>query len=106
MNNIFLSGAMGQDPEIKYLENGKLKVTASIAVNEYYKDQERTDWFNLEFWNKQAERLAENAKKGDTLVVNGKLRNSSYTDENGLKKIRTYVSADWFKIIPRKEKES
>lgn len=105
MNSVHIAGHLGQAPEIKYFESGSVKMTCSIGVSQKTKDSERTDWVNLEFWGKLAEIITEKSKVGDCLVVDGKLRSSSYTNEKNEKRTRHYVAVDWCRILPKVMKE-
>ena len=60
-NTIHLTGRVGNDPNPKYLEDGKVVVNLSLATTRKYHSMERqqlnvafgeepTDWFGLEIW--------------------------------------------------------
>ena len=57
INSVVVVGRVGQDPEMKYFESGKVKTTFSLAVNRWDSKTkgEVTDWFNIELWDKLAE---------------------------------------------------
>ena len=57
VNSVVVVGRVGQAPEMKYFDSGKVKVTFSVAVNRWDSKakEEVTDWFNIEIWDKQAE---------------------------------------------------
>ena len=83
VNSAVIVGRVGQDPEMRYFDNGKVKTTFSLAVNRWDSrtKEEITDWFNIEVWDKQAEIAGEWVKKADSSVLkaellstNGKLR--------------------------------
>ena len=86
INSVVLVGRAGQDPEIKYFESGKVKTTFSIAVNRWSKEGEKTDWFNIELWDKNAEIAGEYVRKGKLVGVEGRLDVSQWTDNDGNKK--------------------
>lgn len=102
MNSVHIAGNLGQTPEMKYFDSGHMKTTCSIGISQKTKDGDRTDWIPLEFWGRLAEVIAEKANVGDCLVIEGKLRSSSYTNENGERRTRLYVVVDWCRIIPKK----
>ena len=47
INSVVVVGRVGQDPDMRYFESGKVKTTFSIAVNRWSKNGEFTDWFNI-----------------------------------------------------------
>lgn len=57
VNSVVIVGRVGQDPEMKYFESGKVRTTFSVAVNRWNArtKEETTDWFNIDLWDKQAE---------------------------------------------------
>lgn len=94
VNKVILLGNLGQDPEIRTLENGTKLATVSIATSENYKDQsgewqEKTEWHRLTMWRWTAEK-AEKLKKGDKIYVEGKLTTRSW-EQDGVKRYVTEV---------------
>ena len=65
VNSVVVVGRVGQNPEMKYFDSGKVKVNFSVAVNRWDSKtkEEITDWFNIEIWDKQAEFAGEWVKK-------------------------------------------
>ena len=73
MNRVVLFGNLGQDPEIKTLENGVLVARFSLATSENFQQNgewhNRTEWHNIVVWRAQAERAEKQLKKGDSIVL-------------------------------------
>lgn len=90
VNSVVIVGRVGQDPEVKYFETGKVKTSLSLAVNRGSKNNEKTDWFRVELWDKQAELAGEYVKKGRQVAVEGRLDINKWTDSDG-KKRETYL---------------
>ena len=71
VNKITIEGNLTADPESKIIPSGVTVTKISVAVNDRIKKGEEwkteTDFFNCEFWGKQAERLREWAKKGNKI---------------------------------------
>jgi single-strand DNA-binding protein len=40
LNRVILIGNLGKDPEIRHLENGRARVTFTLATNDTYKNKE------------------------------------------------------------------
>jgi single-strand DNA-binding protein len=97
MQEVTIIGRLGNDPEIKYFESGKVKTTFSLATSEYdFKTKESiTNWHNIECWDKQAEFAGEYLKKEkkQTITVYGELKKSTWTDASGEEKSKYIVNA-------------
>jgi len=104
INNVFMSGRLGNDPEIKYFESGKKNVKISIGVNKWNKSKESeiVTWFNCVAWGNKAEFIGEYIKKGDMVFVSGSLQKDVYKDENGNQKSNTYILIDEIKTQSKK----
>lgn len=97
-NRVQLIGHVGQEPEIKNFENGKL-VNLSIATNETYKNAkgekvEKTEWHRITAWGKTAEIIEKYVTKGKEIAIEGKLSHRSYDDKDGNKQYVTEVIAN------------
>jgi single-strand DNA-binding protein len=108
VNKVTLIGRLGQDPEIRHLENGVAVVRFSLATNEYYKDkdgnpQETTEWHNVVIWREQAERAEKTLKKGMLCYVEGKISYRKYTGQDGVERNMTDIVANVFRVLERKE---
>lgn len=99
INSVVVVGRVGQDPEMKYFESGKVKTTFSVAVNRWAKDGEKTDWFSIELWDKNAEVAGEYVKKGRLVGVEGRLAVSKWTDNTGTSKERFFVRATNLRLM-------
>ena len=94
LNKAMLIGRLGQDPTIRYLNDGTMVTTFSIATDEQWKDKngekvQKTTWHNIVCWKKLAEIAGNYLKKGSQVFIEGKIDNRSYEDKDGNKR---YVS--------------
>jgi len=94
-NRVQLIGNVGNDPEIKTLENGRKLAHVTIATNEKYTNDkgekvEQTEWHRVTAWGKTAEIIEKYVVKGKEVAIEGKLTHRSY-DKNGEKKYVTEV---------------
>ncbi|MCX6384721.1 MAG: single-stranded DNA-binding protein [Actinobacteria bacterium] len=90
LNQLTLLGNLARDPEIKYTNEGLAITDLRIAVNRKWKDKEGNDMGNVEFfnvtaWNKLAENCANDLKKGDRVIVSGRLNHRSFDTKDGKK---------------------
>ncbi|WP_347051220.1 single-stranded DNA-binding protein [Flavobacterium olei] len=95
-NRVQLIGNVGNDPEIKTLENGKKLAHITIATNDHYKNDkgekvEQTEWHRVTAWGKTAEIIEKYVVKGKEVAIDGKLIHRSYDDKNGEKRYITEV---------------
>jgi len=100
MNIIILRGHLGQDPQIKFFDTGKSVATCSLAVTNVY--TKTTTWFNLEVWGKTGEVLANYAKKGSHILVQGSVKIEDYTTKDGVKKQTIKVVVNELNLLDKK----
>jgi single-strand DNA-binding protein len=105
-NKVTLIGNLGKDPEVTYMDNGRAKATFSFATNETWKDREgkkqtHPEWHSIVVWDKKAETIEKYCHKGTRLLLEGKLRTSSWTDKNGVTKSKTEVLVEEFVFMDR-----
>lgn len=95
-NRIILMGRLTKDPELKNTQSGIPMCRFSIAVDRAYsKGQEKqTDFIDITAWRQTAEFVAKYFSKGRMILVEGKLQNNNYTDQNGVKHYQNVVIAD------------
>lgn len=100
LNKVILIGNLTRDPELKAIASGNKVCTFGIATNRVYKDsngvkQEKTDFHNIVVWGKTAENVATYMRKGNQILVEGRLETRSWDDATtNTKKYRTEIIAD------------
>ncbi|MCD6426500.1 MAG: single-stranded DNA-binding protein [Caldisericaceae bacterium] len=106
-NKVILTGRLAADPDVRYTPNGSEVAQFRIAVNRSYKTKDNpNDWQQETFfitiitWNRLAERVEKNFKKGDLVIVEGRLNIRSY-EVDGVKKWVTEIIANDVKFLPR-----
>ena len=92
INSVTLVGRVGNDPEPRYFDDGKVVLNLSLAVRRKYHPLERkvreirsgeeeTDWFPLEFWGRDAEYVTNFVEKGTRLGITGSLVMDGWADK-------------------------
>ena len=92
INVVTLVGRVGNAPEPKYFDDGKVVLNLSLAVKRKYHPLERkvrniksgeeeTDWFPLEFWGRDAEYVTSYVEKGARIGITGSLVGSAWVDK-------------------------
>lgn len=104
INKVILLGNLGKDPEVRHLEGGATVANFPLATSESYKDKsgnkvEQTEWHNIVLWRSQAEFAEKYLKKGNTILVEGKLRTRSWEDKDKNKRYTTEIVGDNISIV-------
>ncbi|MGV7107271.1 single-stranded DNA-binding protein [Flavobacterium sp. U410] len=94
-NKVQLIGHVGQEPEVKTVNNKKV-ANLTIATNDYYYNDkgekvEQTEWHRITAWGKPAEIIEKYVVKGKEVAIEGKLTHRSYDDKDGNKRYITEV---------------
>jgi single-strand DNA-binding protein len=95
---ITVNGNLVADPELRYTPSGAAVVnfrvasTARIKTDEGWKDGD-TLFLTVNAWRDLAEHVAESARKGDRVIVTGRLRQRTYDSHDGGKVTVTEVEA-------------
>lgn len=99
VNKVILVGNLGKDPEIKYLENGRVRASFSMATSESYKNKEgekvtSTEWHNIVLWTPLAEIAEKYLQKGKQVYIEGKIVHRSYDDAGTTKYVTEVVGRE------------
>lgn len=107
LNKVYLYGNLTRDPELKSLPTGNKVTTFSLATNRVYKDQagnkkEQVEFHNIVVFGRQAETSAQYLKKGQGVMIEGRIQTRSWDDKTtGEKKYRTEIVADAVQFGPK-----
>ncbi len=110
MNKVMLIGNVGQEPEVRYVDQGGVAVArVRLATTERgYTLQngtqvpDHTDWHNVILWRKLAEVVEKYVHKGDKLYIEGRIRYTTYDDKQGQKRYATEIWADNMEMLTPK----
>ena len=98
LNKVFLVGNLTRDPELRNTASGASVSNFDIAVNRKYKQGD--DWktevmfFKIVVWGKSADNCAKYLAKGRPVLVECRLQNRNYDDNEGNKRYVTEIVAD------------
>ncbi len=111
LNKVMLIGRLGQDPEIRYTQDGTPVATLSVATNSPIKRgdtwEEETEWHRVVAWRRLAEVAGEYMNKGTLVYVEGRLKTRSWEDRDGNKRWTTEIVArDMFMLGSRAERDA
>lgn len=106
LNRVVLIGRLTRDPELKHVGESTL-CNFSIANGRTYKangeKREETHYFDCELWGKLADILKQYAFKGTQVMVEGKLKQSTWDDPNGGKRSKVSIRVENFQLLGGKK---
>ncbi|WP_063515659.1 single-stranded DNA-binding protein [Schleiferilactobacillus harbinensis] len=96
MNNVNLIGRIATD-----VKTGSGVASSLLAVKRIYhsKDGQDTDFIPISIFGKQAENFQKMVEKGQQIGLDGRIKTSTYADENGEKKYGWSVAVDHFYLL-------
>ncbi|QQS21684.1 single-stranded DNA-binding protein [Candidatus Saccharibacteria bacterium] len=103
-NKVILMGNLTRDVEMRTTPSGQSVANFSLAVSRSWKGQdgqtqEQTSFINCVAWGKAGEIIAQYVKKGDALLVSGRLDQRSYDDKDGNKRQAVEVNVEDFNFV-------
>ena len=111
LNKMLIIGNLGADPELRYSQSGKAVVNMRVAVNSRSRAadgewQDETLWLRVIAFDKQAERLAEQLRKGHRVYAEGRLRARDWEAQDGRKGTSLEIIADRVTPLERRERDA
>lgn len=109
VNQVFLIGRCGREPEVRDLEGGNRLATITLATSEKYKtrdgeEKEITEWHTVVIFGKPADFVKNYVHSGDLLYVNGKIRTRSWQDKDNTMHFKTEIVAGTIQKLGRNDK--
>ncbi|MEZ4674353.1 MAG: single-stranded DNA-binding protein [Caldilineaceae bacterium] len=102
---LILVGHLGGDPEMRYTSTGVPVTNFNLAVSRRRstpegETQEKTTWFRISLWRRQAEIASEYLTKGAKVMVIGEIENArAWTDRDGNLQATVEVTANQFRFL-------
>ncbi len=100
-NRVVLAGNLTRDPELRFTNNGIPVCGFGIAVNRVRSKSEEVDFFDITAWRELGETIANYKKKGDPILVEGKLQYRTWEAQDGSKRSKVDVVADNIQFLGR-----
>ncbi len=109
-NFISVEGNLTGEPNVKVLPSGTTVVNGTVAHNRRFKKKngewgEEPLFIDIVLWEAQAEYFAKHFTKGDTVHVDGELRQETWQDKEGGNRRRYYIRVNNFSKIMRIKNE-
>src|SRR5688500_4998327 len=96
-NRVILAGNLTKDPELRFVEvdgEGIPVCSFGLAVNRVRSRNEEVDFFDISAWRELGETIANYKKKGDPILVEGRLQYRTWEAQDGSKRSKVDVVAD------------
>ena len=105
LNQVIISGRLTRDASLKTLPSGSSVAELSVASNRIWNDrngdkQEETVFVDVDLWGKQSNYFGNNLKKGDYVMVTGRLRRET-RESDGQKRSKISLRADKIDLPPK-----
>lgn len=94
INHVSFQGRFTKDPELRHTQSNVPYVKSSLAWSEKYGENKNTCFLNFIAYRNAANFLSKYFKKGDMVLVEGKLVTRNYEDQTGNKKFTTDLIVD------------
>lgn len=100
LNKVMLMGNLTRDPEYKQLPSGQAICRLAMATNRQFKNRQtgvatqEVCYVDVDVWGAQAESCRQYLQKGRSVLVEGRLKLSSWEEPNGQKRSKLFVVAE------------
>lgn len=106
LNRAIIIGNLTRDPEMRAIPSGTKVTSFSVATNRVFKDaqgnkKEQADFHNVVVFGRQAETAAQYLKKGQSVLIEGRMQTRTWDGKDGEKKYRTEIIADRVQFGPK-----
>jgi single-strand DNA-binding protein len=109
-NLAVIEGRLVGDPEIRYTQSGTALCRFSIANNhDYYRNEElqkEVSFIEVTTWAKLAEQCNEYLKKGNRVIINGRLRQNRWQDDDGANHSKISIVGNQVQFLDLKNGEA
>lgn len=108
LNQVTLVGNLGADPEIRTTPTGSQIGSLRVATVSSRKGQsgnweDETEWHRVTIFGKTAEFFGNYARKGNRVLVTGRIRTRKWQDKSGQDQYATEIVANEAQILERRE---
>lgn len=107
MNKVILIGRICNDIELRYFDGDTGVATINVAVPRAFKNAKgeyETDFIKVVLYNRTAEIVNKNCKKGDQIAIDGRIQVRNYQDKDGNTRLDTSVVCEKITLLNNKNK--
>lgn len=103
-----ITGNITRDPELRTTTGGSSVCSFTVAVNRSYRgtdgeQKEEVSFIDCSAWGKLAETIAQYGKKGNGVLVSGRLNQRAWEDKNGNKRSSVEIVVEDFNFVGGKD---
>jgi single-strand DNA-binding protein len=102
-NRTILVGNITRDPELRFTSSGVAVCNFGLAVNRVRSKVDEVDFFDVTAWRELGETITNYKKKGDPILIEGRLQYRSWEAQDGTKRSKIEVVADNVQFLSRAE---
>ena len=93
INKAILMGRLTREPELRHTGSGTAVCSFTVAVDNGYGEDKKTDFISCVAWNKSAEFVEKYFTKGRMIIVVGRIQTRTWEGQDGKKNYATDVVA-------------
>lgn len=99
-NTVTVVGNLVEDPELRFTPSGVAMAKLRLAVNRRWMDRNTNEWkeeasfFTATCWREMAENVSESLQKGSRVLINGKLQQRSWENQEGERRSMIEITID------------
>jgi single-strand DNA-binding protein len=112
INRVTISGNLTRDPELRSTASGMSVLKMGVAVNDRRKNQQSGEWedyanfVDCTMFGTRAEAISKYLSKGQKVAIEGKLRWSSWENQQGEKRSKLEVIIDEIEFMSSRDSGS
>jgi single-strand DNA-binding protein len=92
-NKVILAGNLTRDPELRFTNDGVPVANFGLAVNRVRSQNDAVDFFDVTCWRELGEQVANYKKKGDPILIEGRLQYRTWEAQDGSRRSKVDVVA-------------
>jgi single-strand DNA-binding protein len=106
LNKVFILGNVTRDPEVRAMPSGTQVTSFGMATNRFYTDsagqkKQEAEFHNIVCFGKLADISSKYLTKGGLVLIEGRIKTSSWQGSDGVKKFKTEIIAESLQLGPR-----
>src|SRR5436190_23360896 len=103
LNKAFVLGNVTRDPEVRSMPSGQPVCSFGIATNRFYTDsagqkKQEAEFHNIVCFAKLADVASKYLQKGALVLIEGRIKTSSWQGADGIKKFKTEIIAETLQL--------
>lgn len=105
-NRAIILGNLTRDPEVRTLPNGQTVANFGVATNRIWKDQagnkqQQVEFHNVAAFGRLGEICSQYLKRGNMVLIEGRIQTRSWQGQDGVKKYRTEIITENMQLGPK-----